>query len=76
MPANDCEAFMKQFSDKDATDKEKLEYAQCVKDNVYLVSSHNTIYENKPLMFGIIFVTILLVAFALNAYYKKSNSSK
>lgn len=71
-----CEQFMKSFSDADATDKEKLEYAQCVNDNVYLVSSHNNIYENQPLMFAIIFVTILLIAILINAYVKKTNHKR
>ena len=54
-----CEEFMKGYTDSGATDKEKLEYAQCVNDNVYLVQSHKgSVYDNEPLMFGIIFAII------------------
>lgn len=74
--AKSCKEFMEGFTDANATDKEKLEYAQCVNDNVYIVNSHS-VYDNQPLMFGIIFVIILLVAFALGTYIRhtKRNNS-
>ena len=74
MSVKDCQQFMEDFSDANATDKEKLEYAQCVNDNVYLVQSHKgSVYDNEPLMFGIIFAIILVLALSLNHYIKKQN---
>ena len=64
---------MKGYTDSGATDKEKLEYAQCVNDNVYIVGTHS-VYQNQPLMFGIIFVVIIVIAFALSAYFKRKNN--
>lgn len=77
MSPNDCEEFMKGFTDAAATSKEKLEYAQCVNDNVYLVQSHSeSIYENKPLMFVLIFVIIALLSIIINYYSRKQNKHK
>lgn len=72
----DCKTFMEGYSDKNATDKEKLEYAQCVNDNVYLVNSNNKITENEPLMFGIIFVIIMSVTFFMSWYLKRTNAKE
>jgi hypothetical protein len=67
--AKTCDEFMKGYTDAGATSKEKLEYAQCVNENVYIVGQNN-VYDNEPLMFGIIFLVILVVAFALGTYIK------
>lgn len=85
MPTEQCNATVQGFADITATSAEKLDYARCISSNAeqslieqckHVTDSDTllTLLNSKPLTFGLIFVTIAVVAFAMSKIVKKQNN--
>ena len=84
MNTEQCEVTMQGFADATATAAEKLEYSKCIEFSAeqFLIeqckdindsNTFLTIIDSEPLIFGLIFVTIVAVAFAMGRIVKKQN---